>query len=322
MSDGSPSIQTLVNALIDKYPEDVDDLLDALASLQKQKLGTCQRLSRMSEHHWQRLGLPLGIESLIREELSVVQGSAADSTESSAAREHAVGSHTAGSAPSRSFAADSVVRPELVSETHKHKTSAADVATLPQCTPAPAASIELVSVVADDDGQVPLEPHEFSVEGLHHRRGDRSGSSLRRGAVSSSDDKEAQPNVCMDPVELIPPGDLEQLWQQLLEDTLPPDKRPALQDSWHATSNDHDRYMMFLEYSSYLRKPEVDEDEQIERKKQLEPLMRELGIREEEEGELQETLVAWLIVGVVVIGFGWMYYAYSRPTPLHDVQAL
>jgi len=85
--------------------------------------------------------------------------------------------------------------------------------------------------------------------------------------------------------DFTPPPDLEPLWQRLLEDCLPPDRRQALQENWNDVGSDYDRYMMFLEYSSYLRKQEVTEEEKKERRKQLEPLMQEFGLTAEDEEE-------------------------------------
>merc|ERR1719408_897779 len=111
-------------------------------------------------------------------------------------------------------------------------------------------------------------------------------------------------------MDLTPPADLEPLWQQLLEDTLPPDKRSALQESWEQAGSDHDRYMMFLEYSSYLRKPEITEEEKEERRKQLEPLMKEFGLKSEDEESGFSTVLLWsIIIAVILFIAGVIYYS-------------
>merc|ERR1719160_1231216 len=122
-------------------------------------------------------------------------------------------------------------------------------------------------------------------------------------------------------MDLTPPDDLDELWQQLLEDTLPPDKRAALMDSWERAGDVQDQYMMFLEYSSYLRKPEVTEEEKEERRKQLEPLMKEFGIHsEEEESSWQGALIWFIFVAVVLFIAGLIYYFNMSSETLHDSQ--
>merc|ERR1719247_1634431 len=56
-------------------------------------------------------------------------------------------------------------------------------------------------------------------------------------------------------LDLRPPPDLDRLWTQLLEDNLSPEKRASLQAQYEKTESQRDRYLLFLEYSSYLRKP-------------------------------------------------------------------
>ncbi len=43
------------------------------------------------------------------------------------------------------------------------------------------------------------------------------------------------------------PPNLDELWENLLVDTLPPDKRDSVQAQWDQTPDENDRYMMFLE---------------------------------------------------------------------------
>merc|ERR1712187_90021 len=115
----------------------------------------------------------------------------------------------------------------------------------------------------------------------------------------------SEPKGLLSPLDLTPPDDLDLLWQQLLEDTLPPDKRAALQDSWENTEGDQEKYMMFLEYSSYLRKPEITEEEKEERRKQLEPLMKEFGLGGgEEESSWQGALVWFVFIAVILFVAG------------------
>ena len=81
--------------------------------------------------------------------------------------------------------------------------------------------------------------------------------------------------------------------------------------------------MMFLEYSSYLRKPEISEEEKEERRKQLEPLMREFGLKaDDEDSGWQGVLIWFLLVAVVFFVAGLVYYAYAEPDVMHDLQSL
>mmetsp|Transcript_12097 Transcript_12097/g.32421 ORF Transcript_12097/g.32421 Transcript_12097/m.32421 type:complete len:277 (-) Transcript_12097:121-951(-) len=271
------SLQELVNVLCERFPEDAEDLREALEVLLKQRVGSCERLARLGDAQWQRLNLPLGIEALLRDEAAAVLAEAA-AEEAEPPAPAAVG-HLGG-----------------------HSTRAA----------------------FDDDGSLPLE--EFESEGLHRRGGgaQRKKQQPFRGFGSSSSPKGRLPPEEAEVSQLEPPEDLEALWQRLLEDTLPPDKRPVLQDAWISTKNAHDRYMMYLEYTSYLRKPEVTEQEKAERKKQLEPLMREFGLKSsdfEDSPEYTHGILWWIFFGVIFFLSGLIYYAYSQPDPLHDLQA-
>lgn len=124
------------------------------------------------------------------------------------------------------------------------------------------------------------------------------------------------------PLELTPPANLEELWSDLLEETLPPDRHPALQATWDSTADPHERYMMLLEYSSYLRKPELTEEEKAERKREMEPLMRELGIPPEDEGGCPSFVLWIILIGMLVFIGGTSYYYYAWPDLSHDSQSL
>lgn len=270
--------QDFIASLAERFPEDADDLNEALEDLQKQKLGTCERLARLNDGQWQRLGLPLGIESLIRDELAALMAPPAP-------------------APPRAPIAKPGPRRAA-----------------PPAAPVrrPPSSPEYSD---DDDGQIPLEPY-VPPAGLRKRGGDS------RESVSGSLRKVPEKKGLIDPLELHPPSDLENLWRNLLEDTLPPDKRPSLQATWDMAEDDHEKYMLYLEYSSYLRKPELTEEEKAERRKQLEPLMAELGVRDPFEEESQGAILWWLLTGFIMFVGGLVYYAYSSPASSHDMTAL
>lgn len=290
------STQELVQELIERFPDDQEDLNDALEVLKKQRLNSCDRLAKLNDSQWGRLGVPMGIETILRDAVEAVQRGAAALAEEAAA-------------------------PAPVPEPPA-----------PAPPPQPQRSRGRQSGL-DDDGELPLEP--FEPEGLR-RRGGQGSSEPRPGASRSSNSgggyegssqqksAPAERKGLLSAMDLTPPPDLPLLWQQLLEDTLPPDKRAALQDSWEQTGSDHDKYMMFLEYSSYLRKPEITEEEKEERRKQLEPLMKEFGIRSdmEEESAWQGAFVWCVLVAVILFVAGVVYYSYAQPEALHDVQAL
>lgn len=171
-----------------------------------------------------------------------------------------------------------------------------------------------------DNGEVPLEDFEPPASGLHRRRAPREHEGSQRPME--------QRTSSLPPIELSPPPDLEERWQELLRDTLPPDKRTALQEAWQATHSAHDRYMMLLEYTSYLRKkPEASKEEQAEQKKRLEPLMRDLGVNLgddefEESSGLSGTALMWLCAGLVAFAVAAAYTSWSGPGLAHDMQAL
>lgn len=338
--------QDLVANLCDRFPEDAEDLRDALEVLKQQRLTSSDRLSRLSDAQWQRLGLPLGIEALLRDELTAeaaaptpsavaapvssttaAQGSAsypARQAVNSRAGQEARPGIPSGSAPSasaedrrRAAVAASVGRHHAVQEEDDLEGEEEE-------------EYEEDTLVNDDDddGALPLE--DFETEGLY-RRG--AGSGRRPAAPSSSSSggggrhRQSGPNPgggVLGPLELKPPRDLEQIWRQLLEDTLPPDKREPLQRSWEATPGDYDRYMMFLEYSSYLRKPELTEAEKEARKKQQDTLMREFGLEgiDDEQGGWQGLTLWAVFVGMLLFVASTVYYAYSSLDPLHDLQSL
>lgn len=61
-------MEAFFETLVEKYPDDVDDLRDALQELQKQKITSVKRLQMLKDAQWQRLGLPMGVEMILREE--------------------------------------------------------------------------------------------------------------------------------------------------------------------------------------------------------------------------------------------------------------
>jgi len=289
------STQELVEALVERFPDDAQDLREALETLQKQRLSSCERLAKLNDSQWQRLGIPMGIETILREGV------------------------------------DAILRGEAV---------LADTAGVTSLEPTPVQAAEPQPRARpshrEEDDELPLEPFEASElpsrnEGLRRRgpseRSQReplipTGREKRQDAAPRKEGSERK--GLLSTVDLTPPDDLELLWRQLLDDTLPPDKRSALMSSWEEAGNDNDRYMMFLEYSSYLRKPEITDEEKEERRKQLEPLMKEFGIHggPDDEPSWQGFFIWFLFVAIILFMAGIIYYVYVPPDALHDTSAL
>jgi len=297
-------VQELVEDLAARFPDDADDLRGASEVLRKQRISSCDRLGKLSDSQWQRLDLPIGIEALLRDEASRFSASAP-----SAARA------TAASEPTRAAVAE----------------AGALAATGPSGLP-PQPAPALAQLSADEDGELPLERFDLPESGVRRRcggghrtadppqscRGSEGGSS--RGWSASP--RRHEKSGFMPAVDLAPPPDLEVLWQQLLEDTLPPDKRRILEDAWETTHEPHDKYMMYLEYTSYLRKPEMSDEEMAERRKQLSPLLDEFGLDVEEESDCP-TAIAWILtLGILFFIAAAFYYMRERPEPVHDLQSL
>lgn len=108
----------------------------------------------------------------------------------------------------------------------------------------------------------------------------------------------------MPTLHLEPPDNLEELWESLLVETLPPDKRDTLQAQWQATASVDDRYMMFLEYSSYLRRKEPTTQEKKQRREQLRPFFESHGIDRlpgDEEGERTMSMAVPCVRAEIVV---------------------
>mmetsp|Transcript_52608 Transcript_52608/g.113746 ORF Transcript_52608/g.113746 Transcript_52608/m.113746 type:complete len:252 (+) Transcript_52608:140-895(+) len=112
-------------------------------------------------------------------------------------------------------------------------------------------------------------------------------------------------------LELVPPEDLEELWQALLEDTVPLEQRPPLQATWESAGSPQSRYLMLLECSSYLRKARSSPEEEAEGRKRAEPLLDELGLSSEGFDPCEGTggLVSGVVLGIILLIAGLVYYA-------------
>lgn len=329
------SLQELVDVLCGRFPEDAEDLREALDVLHKQRITTCERLARLGDGQWQRLALPLGIEALLRDEAAAVLAVALEPPAAAAAlAPPPAGGHEAPGVRGPRRAAE--VREVRADEEEDDDCDDGDGVTAAHGYPGE----EL------DDGSLPLEDtirqmtraaaarhpedrrlrdeEDFRTTGLHRRGVGGQRTRAERPASGSLSSTRRLPTSDPGGSGWQPPEDLEALWQKLLEDALPPDKRKALQETWDSTSSMHDRYMMLLEYTSYLRKTEVTEDEKAERRKQLEPLLREFGLKN---SDFEDTLdhsngfLWWIFFGILFFIAGLIYYTHSNPDPLHDLQA-
>lgn len=66
-SDSMTTVEDLLASLASEHPEDAEDLVAALDSFRREKLTSVGRLARLNDAQWARLGLSLGVESLVRD---------------------------------------------------------------------------------------------------------------------------------------------------------------------------------------------------------------------------------------------------------------
>eukprot|EP00933_Yihiella_yeosuensis_P054883 TRINITY_DN5346_c1_g2_i2.p1 TRINITY_DN5346_c1_g2~~TRINITY_DN5346_c1_g2_i2.p1 ORF type:complete len:303 (-),score=85.29 TRINITY_DN5346_c1_g2_i2:74-982(-) len=300
------AVEDLIASLAARHPDEAEDLQDALEVLKRQKLNTLARLAKLNDSQWQRLGLPLGIEALLREEV--------EAAEAGEGLQSLVGSQGA---------AESSHAKQKQSETRE------DLMRSSTGLPSGQENIQIGSESDDDDVEDELFTEAVSNEkaGLYRRGqgGSRRSAETTPVAEQRRSRKAASSLGRMD--ELRPPPNLRELWEKLLQDTLTPDKREALEEQWNSTSNESDRYMMFLEYTSYLRKQELTEEEKAERQKQLAPLMRQYGLEHLSDEEESGSFIFWMVLlGIIFFMAGVIYYAHAENADphadLHDVQSL
>ncbi|CAE7227782.1 cgt [Symbiodinium natans] len=267
----SPVKKDFVSQLRDDHPEDAEDLGEALQVLRQQKINSLERLAKLTDGQWQRLNIPLGIESLLKEEAEAALASSTGEE----------------SAP-------------LASE--------ASAKTAP----------ERLERLVDE---VQLEEELVSESGLYRRGAGRVKMEASRESDGRRSAQRAEPGMLGD-MELTPPHNLPELWRELLEDTLPPDKRELLQASWDRAASDSERYMLFLEYSSYLRKQEVSEEDKAETRKQLEPLLKQYGLHEAQESDSPGSAIWFMLVALVMVIAAVIWYSYAHAETEIEAQSL
>jgi len=222
-------LRSFLEELAHRYPSDLEDLENSWQILEKQRISTVDRLVKLGDSQWARLNIPLGVEAIIREELSLI----------------------------------------------------------------------------------PAQDEEDSIEESTLRQ---RGKPVARPKPETPKAKEmAQPQLYLEP-----PSNLEEQFHQLLVDTLPPDRREMLLNSWRDLESIDDRYMMFLEYSSYLRKPEMSDKEREEHEKKMEPLLHHYGISKSDD-DSRVGLLPWIVIGGVgLFAIGFYYYAYPGEITPHE----
>jgi len=238
------NVKNFLEGLLDRYPNDAQDLEEAWKNLSSQRINDIDRLQKLSDSQWSRLNIPLGVEAIIREELETLIN-----------------------APSE----EPPEEPEKVLRQRKGGSTSGQGITM------------------------------------------RPKNHFERAQSGSTGNTNNKP-VGFSDLSLEPPDNLDEQWSQLLFDTLPPDRRDMLQKSWDEMGDDNrqDKYMMFLEYSSYLRKPENNSRDKQKTEKRMEPLLREYGLQHEVEGDSRMGLL-WLGFGVLILLCGGGYYYFFGP---------
>ncbi|CAE7250951.1 unnamed protein product [Symbiodinium sp. KB8] len=166
-----------------------------------------------------------------------------------------------------------------------------------------------------------LEAEDLVTESGLYRRG---AGRVKMEVGRESDTRQApRESGLLGDMELSPPQNLAELWHELLEDTLPPDKRELLQASWDRAANDSERYMLFLEYSSYLRKQAVSEEDKAETRKQLEPLLKQYGLHDlQQESESSGSSIWFMLAALAMLVAAVIWYSYGHAETEIEAQSL
>jgi len=261
------SIEDFVSELSADHPEDAEDLGEALQVLRRQKINSLERLVKLTDGQWQRLGIPLGIEALLKEEAEATLASISTSAD-----------------------------------------------------PGPAAS-KTTDCSERSISEEQLEAEDLVTEsGLYRRGAGRVKMEVGRDSETRQAPRESG---LLGDMELSTPQNLSELWHELLEDTLPPDKRELLQASWDRAANDSERYMLFLEYSSYSRKQAVSEEDKAETRKQLEPLLKQYGLHDlQQESESSGPSIWFVLAALAMLVAAVIWYSYGHAETEIEAQSL
>jgi len=207
---------------------------------EKHKVTNFQRLLKLTDAQWSRLNLPLGVEASIRDAISQEFPNEQDEE----------GQQSLPQSNSNNINRNSTNGPQMTSQPKFEKDKD-----------------HFFRQDANGD------PDEFGEEdwGAEHTEGLRQRSCRR----STENDDAKEDYTPLINVPLDPPEDLHLLWEQLLEDCLPPDKRKYIMQTWNRCQDDRERYMMFLEYSSYLRSKHQTNAEKKQAQESLGPLINQ-----------------------------------------------
>ena len=138
------------------------------------------------------------------------------------------------------------------------------------------------------------------------------------------------------PAGMMRPHEVDAAWRALLEETLTPDKRDALMETYEAESDPKMRYTMLLEFSSYLRQgaatmdgrqyDDVDEKYKPPAFKQGLPRQPDYvhemrGFQDDDDNLCWEILRVIFIVGAILGGVVFLaYYLIEPEAPGADLQ--
>ncbi|CAD7974816.1 unnamed protein product [Amoebophrya sp. A25] len=282
--------------LAESAPEDANAILEAQKKLEKQRIRSLDRLARLTDAQWQRIDVEIGVEGLIRSTLEELLASTACAKSPASSRGGGGGArptllqengdasdeqsselrHRGRKISAENNPEDDVQNKRgsarraygmmLNSGEHEARTLTDHAPSRKYNHGSNKKDEELINVEYNDqvDGDEDDDPDLGST-----------------ADVSASTSSGPTPEI-----NLEPPENLEELWENLLVETLPPEKRETLWRQWDETPTREDKFMMLLEYNSYLRRPEISEEERAERRRQLEPLLAKYGMLDKDEDSL------------------------------------
>ncbi|CAD7923937.1 unnamed protein product [Amoebophrya sp. A120] len=306
------------DVLARQAPDDADAIVEAKARLEKQRIATVARLASLSDAHWQRIDIEIGVEALIRSTLEELQNRSA--AEESVDHAGLLQERHTGGGQSGAGAADAELRlrkPHMNRSTQRGGTRTTGTTLLEHdernevnmlsssyngityekkfdfsssSTSTSSTAAAATQLFSDAEQQQLLLSQESDLRAGKsgfdfHSNTARPGAAAREEGHDLDQSGHLQTgtmNTTAPPFQLEPPENLEELWENLLLETLPPDKRDVLQQQWVDTPTVEEKFMMLLEYNSYLRRPHVSPEERAERRKQLAPLLAHYGIPADE----------------------------------------
>ena len=110
-------------------------------------------------------------------------------------------------------------------------------------------------------------------------------------------------------------AEVDAAWQQLLEETLPPDKQEALNETYQEETSYERKYQMLLEFSSYLRQSATNSDDSTGKARRPIPPGARGGSYYDDDGSslCWEISRVFLIVGAIVgLVLALVYYVSAQ----------